>query len=164
MDPKLQSFLEKIGFLESSSGKNVVHKRMTSGLHEGEAAMGRYGIMPNTAQEFITRRKSRGQFGPDENVMSQMDPDQLTDFLAQNKRAEQNLAQDIGSRVLKRAGGDEEKAAYLWNMGHNLDPKNITQEDLDQSEYVQRFRRLKTLMDAKKDQDENSDVISTTNS
>jgi hypothetical protein len=150
---KLQDFLEKISFLESSGGKNVAHKRMLAGPHAGEAAMGQYGIMPNTAEEFITRRKRRGQFGPDENIMSQMSPEQLTEFLAQQKRIEQNLAQDIGEHLLRRTGGDEEKAAYMWQMGHNLDPKKITPETLERSERVQRFRRTKEMIGPKKEGD-----------
>lgn len=159
---KLQRFLEKIGQLESSGGKNVAHRRMAGGLHEGEAAMGKYGIMPKTTEEFVNRRRMRGQFGPDEAIMAQMSPEQLTEFLAQNKRVEENLAQDIGEHVLKRAGGDEEKAAYMWNMGHNLKSKRITPEKLEESDYIRKFRRLKELMEAKKQEDENSDVINTT--
>ena len=132
--------------LESSGGKNVKHRTMASGLHAGQAAMGEYGLMPQTVQEFVTRRKRRGQFGPDEALMAQMNPEQLTEFLAGQDRVEQGLASDFADLVLKRAKGDEEKAAYMWNTGHNRPISQIDQDRLDKSQYVQRFRKLKGIL------------------
>lgn len=150
---KLQSFLEKIGELESSGGKNVAHKRITSGLHKDKSAIGKYGIMPDTSEEFINRRLRKNEFGPDDAIIAQMNPDELNKFISENKRVEQNLAKDISTHVLNRAGGDEEKAAYMWNKGHNIDPSTITPEELEQSDYIRKFRRLKELMEAKKRED-----------
>lgn len=145
-----EKFLELIRQIESSGGKNVDHRTMASGLHKGQAAMGEYGIMPKTAQEFITRRKMRGQFGPDEALMSQMSPSELKDFLANQDRVEQGLAGDIADRVLKRSGGDEEKAAYMWNMGHNKKASSIDEDKLAESDYVRKFRKLKKMLSGKK--------------
>lgn len=147
---KLDEFLRKIKHIESSDGKNVNHSEVSSGIHKGQAAMGEYGIMPKTAEEFVNRRKQRGQFGPDEALMAQMNPKELKDFLAQQDRVEQNLAGDIAEHVLRRSDGDEEKAAYMWNMGHNKKVSSITDEKLANHSYIKKFRRLKDLLSGKK--------------
>jgi hypothetical protein len=157
-----QKFLELIRQIESSGGKNVNHRVMASGTHKGQAAMGEYGIMPKTAEEFIGRRKRRGQFGPDEALMEQMSPKELKEFLAGQDRIEQNLAGDIAEHALRRSKGDDEKAAYMWNMGHNKDASDIDSKKLDKSDYVNKFRRLKELVRAKKQRDETLDVINKT--
>lgn len=148
MDKK--KFLELIRQIESSGGKNTEHRTMASGLHKGQAAMGEYGIMPKTAQEFVNRRKMRGQFGPDEAIMAQMSPAELKEFLASQDRVEQNLAGDIADRVLRRSKGDEEKAAYMWNMGHNKLASSIDEDKLAESDYVKKFRKLKNMLSGKK--------------
>jgi len=145
-----EKFLELIRQIESSGGKNVDHRTMASGLHKGQAAMGEYGIMPKTAEEFVNRRKMRGQFGPDEAIMAQLNPKELKEFLAEQDRVEQNLAGDIAEHVLRRSGGDEDKAAYMWNMGHNKKASSIDDDSLEASNYVDKFRKLKKMLSGKK--------------
>lgn len=155
----LTQFLKNILQIESSGGKDTDHRRMTAGMHKGEAAMGGYGIMPNTAEEFIGRRKRRGQFGPDEAIMSQLSGEELKEFLQSQPRVEENLAEDIAKHVQRRSKGNAEKAAYMWNMGHNLSADKITQEMLDASPYVQKFRRLKEKLAPKEEKQEEPNKI-----
>lgn len=145
-----EEFLNLIRQIESSGGKNTNHKQMKSGIHKGDSAMGEYGIMPNTAREFIKRRQLKDQIGPDEALMQQMNSSELKDFLANQDRVEQNLAEDIADRVLKRSKGDEEKAAYMWNQGHNLKASQVDDEMLDSANYVNKFRALRSLMGNKR--------------
>lgn len=145
-----EKFLELIRQIESSGGTDVQHPRMPSGIHKGESAMGQYGIMPKTAEEFVNRRRLHGEFGPDEAIMKQMSPEELKQFLADNQRVETNLAKDVSEHVLKRSKGDEEKAAYMWNMGHNKKASSIDEESLAEHPYVRKFKRLKALLDSKK--------------
>lgn len=144
MDKK--QFLDIIRQIESSGGRDLKHETLQSGVHKGDAAMGEYGIMPKTAQEFIRRRELKDQFGPDEALMQQMNPEQLKEFLADQDRVEQNLADDIATRVLKRSKGDEEKAAYMWNQGHNKLASSIDEDDLDKADYIKKFRNLKNSL------------------
>lgn len=143
-------FLNLIRQMESSGGKNTNHKQLKSGIHKGDSAIGEYGIMPNTAREFIKRRELKDQIGPDEALMQQMNSQQLKDFLGNQDRVEQNLADDIADRVLSRSKGDEEKAAYMWNQGHNMRASQITDDKLDSADYIQKFRALRSLMDNKR--------------
>lgn len=147
---KLEEFLRKISQIESSGGKNKKHRRMTAGIHKGDAAMGEFGIMPKTSDEFIERRKRRNEYGPDDALMQQMSQEERQQFLADNPRVETNLARDIAEHVLRRSGGDEEKAAYMWNMGHNKKASSIDDAALAESPYVKKFKRLKDLLSGRK--------------
>jgi hypothetical protein len=148
MDKK--QFLDLIRQIESSGGKDLDHTTIKSGIHKGDAAIGGYGIMPNTAQEFIKRRELKGQIGPDEALVQQMNPTQLKEFLSNQRRIEENLAEDIADRVLTRSNGDEEKAAYMWNQGHNKLASEINKDMLDSSGYIKKFRGVRDLVDKNK--------------
>jgi hypothetical protein len=87
---KLEKFLANIRTIESAGGKNLRHPTVEGGLHDGDAAIGEYGLMPNTIQEYKNKRV------PEEAI-----PD--------------TMARD----VLQAAGGDEALAAALWNRGHH---------------------------------------------
>lgn len=138
-----ETFLNLIRQLESSGGKNLKHKKLKSGMHKDQAAIGEYAIMPNTANEFIKRRELKGQFGPDEALMRQMTPEELQEFLKDQDRVEQGFGSDIADRVLQKSKGNIDKAAYMWNEGHNLKAADISEEDLDSHDYVRKFRNLR---------------------
>jgi len=148
MDKK--EFLDIIRQIESSGGKNLKHKKIKYGMHEGDSAIGEYGIMPNTTKEFIRRRGLQGKYGPDEAIMSKMTPEELTEFLKDQDRVEQNLAEDIANRVLSRSKGDVEKAAYMWNQGHNELASSINQQDLDSLDYIEKFRNIRNSLNKKR--------------
>lgn len=141
-------FLNLIRQLESSGGTNLEHKRMLAGPHKGDTAIGEYGMMPKTIDEFVNRRKNRKQFGPDEAIMKQLNPEELKDFINENDRIEQGLAGDIAERVLTRSKGDDDKAALMWNAGHNKEVSSISDEKLNKSDYVKKFRlaQLRSLL------------------
>lgn len=141
----LRKFLNKIAQLESTNDFNTQHKKMQYGIHKGDSAIGKYGLMPNTIDEFISRREAKKKYGPDEALIDRLEGAELKDFISGDKRIEDNLANDIAKHVLSRSK-DEEKAAYMWNQGHNKNPNDITEEDLDQSDYVQKFRNLNDLL------------------
>lgn len=145
-----KEFLDAIRQIESSGGKDIDHDIIKHGLHKGSSAIGEYGLMPNTIKEFINRRKAKGRFGPDEALMSQMSPEQLKQFLQDQDRVEQNLASDVADRVLRRSKGDIEKAAYMWNQGHNKLASSIDQNKLDSSDYIKKFRQLKESLGRKR--------------
>lgn len=150
MDDKLKQFLENIKMIESSGGMDTSHKEMESGIHKGQSAFGSYGLMPNTIQEIINRKKlSEGKLDEDYKKLYKEDPDFIKAVLHARPDLEERLATDLANRVLQRAGGDEEKAAYKWNMGHNLPVERITPEKLDQSEYIKKFRSLRQKLGAR---------------
>ena len=142
-ESQIKQFLEKIAELESSSGKNLEHKTMQSGIHKGTSAIGRYGMMPNTVDEVIRRATRTGDPSVEMQKLSAMSPDEKKLYLQQNPELENQLAESLAGHVLEKQGGDEEKAAYSWLYGHNLSPEKVQERDYSNSPYVQRFRNLR---------------------
>ncbi len=136
MDDRLQQFLEAIKQIESSGGKDIDHPVMESGIHSGASAYGQYGLMPNTVREMAKRQGLKNLVG--------LDDPSLKAVLSEDPNVEQKIAEALAQRVLNRAG-DEEKAAYMWYMGHNLNPENITPEMLEKHQYIQKFKKLKGI-------------------
>lgn len=143
MDNKLTKFLEKIKMIESSGGIDTDHREMKEGIHKGHSAYGSYGLMPNTIQEIVNRaRIEKGLMSPEYQEIHQKDPDTVKALLSEKPELEEKLARDLAIRLLKRMP-DEERAAYGWNMGHNLSPDRITKEKLNAHPYIQKFRNLR---------------------
>lgn len=134
-----EDFLNKISMIESSGGKDLNHKEMTSGIHEGDAALGKYGLMPNTIQEIIRRQRQRGPLEESLTDIYKQDPNFIKEYFNNNPSSEDEVA---GKLVDKIGLENPDKSAYMWNQGHNLDPNSITDEDLNNSNYVQKFRSL----------------------
>jgi hypothetical protein len=104
------SFLNKIKELESSGGKNVNHATIQFRIHAGDAALGQYGLMPNTIKEVLGRGPASSEFNSD---------------------IEADAAETLAKKILNKTGGDQEKAAYMWNRGHHIDPAQISDQKLD---------------------------------
>jgi hypothetical protein len=132
---KREKFLDIISHIESSGGKNFDHPEIKSGIHEGDKAIGRFGLMPNTVKEIIART------GVQRELASEP-PEQLKQILEQDPQKEYELANQLAKRVLD-SQKDLEKAAYSWTFGHNLSPKQVEQRDYLNSDYVQKFKRLR---------------------
>lgn len=143
MDDKVAKFLEMIRMIESSGGKDINHPEISSGIHEGQSAYGSYGLMPNTIQELVNRKKLEQPLDQEYKKIDKEDPHYVKAVLHGNPELEQTLAKQMAERLLQRTGGDEEKAAYGWNMGHNTPVDQITPEKLDNTEYIKRFRALR---------------------
>lgn len=143
---KVKDFINKIMQIESSGGKDLAHKEMQHGIHEGHRAIGRYGLMPNTVKELINRRRIQGTMTPELQDLDQLSPEEMKVRLESNPELEQQFAEQLGNKVIRQNVGEEDKAAYSWNMGHNLPSSEITSEKLEQSPYVEKFRKLKGIM------------------
>lgn len=139
MADQVTRFLDKIAQLESSGGSNVEHSpAIKGGPNKGQTAVGRYGLMPNTIAEVASRASM-----PE----AQMSPEEIAKKVETDPQFEEKIAKNLASIVLSRSGGNEEKAAYSWLMGHNIDPTQITDEQLKSSEYVQKYKELKVPQD-----------------
>lgn len=62
--------------------------------------------------------------------------------LEQEPEAQDYLARRLAKQLLEKTGGDQDRAAYMWTMGHNLPNQRVTPEKMDSSDYVQKFRGL----------------------
>lgn len=143
---QIANFLEKIKQIESSGGKDFSHDEIQSGIHAGTSAAGNFGIMPNTATELVGRMERVGPLPQGLEQLKTMPPDQIKSFIETNPDQEKQLAEYLAGHVLDKQQGDEEKAAYSWQYGHNLTPDKLQKRPYKDSDYVKKFNNLKKLM------------------
>ena len=142
MDPKTQAFLNIIAQLETSGGKNLNHQQMQQGLHAGDTALGRYGLMPNTILNVAAKMNAAGKLDEDTAPLHQIPKEQMQDYLQNYPIAEEKVANFLARNLLARNKGNEPAAAYSWHSGSELQPNDITKENLN-SYYPQRYLNLK---------------------
>jgi hypothetical protein len=140
----IKKFLEKTAQIESSGGKQLNHPEIESGIHSGDSAVGQYGLMPNTIKEILNRTKE--QSTPDIEALRVLPNEVVNREIASNPMLEDEVARKLAEHVLQRQLGDEEKAAYSWQYGHNLPPSRITPEILESSPRIQKWRKLSPLI------------------
>lgn len=139
---KEDKFLHNVMQLESAGGKNTGHEKVKHGLLRGEKAMGRWGLMPSTVNEVLTRLDRIGKMHPSMRPLSSMDRDQRDAFFKKKPHVELELARFLARHVMARSKGDLLRAAYSWNNGHNLAPHEIDDGELESSSYVKDFAAL----------------------
>lgn len=130
---QVQEFLKKMSAIESSSGTDLAHKRITNpkSVHYGTAAVGEYGLMPLTAQEMDKR------FGV--NELQKMDKFEAEKKLNENPELAERLAKSMAARLTNQHG-EGELANYMWQYGHNSPP-----EDLKSVQKVERTKKFRVL-------------------
>jgi hypothetical protein len=97
--------LKVIAKIESNDGKNTLHKKLNSGMHEGSSAIGKYGLMPLTIKDIDDRFKA-------------LSDEQIRFKLNRNPELEFDLASkyyDILREELKTT--DPGKIGYGWLVG-----------------------------------------------
>lgn len=147
-EDQIARFLSNISEVESTGGQNTDHPEIQTGIHAGDQAIGRYGLMPNTVKEVINRMRLQGTLTPEIEQLNKLDHTQLKETLEANPQIEDQLAGTLANRVLHRQH-DEDKAAFSWNMGHNLKPEQIDTMDYKNSDYVKKYNAFKKLKEAK---------------
>jgi hypothetical protein len=110
------------------------------------SAIGRYGLMPNTVKELINRRKINGSMTTDLQDLDNSTPEEMKSKIEGDPDLENELANQLANIVTRKQMGDEDKAAYAWQNGHNLAPEQITPDKLQQSSYVKKFQQLGGMM------------------
>jgi len=138
-------FLWNIKQIESSGGKNTNHKPIASGKFKGMKAMGGWGLLKPTVNELVNRMRLKGDVPPEYAKLPSMSRDQLNEHLQQNPHIELNLARQLAEHVMKRQGGNKQRAAYAWLHGHNLHPADIPAEKLISSQYVNKYKAVDVL-------------------
>lgn len=135
-----KKFLEKISQLESSGGKNTRHKPINKGLQKGQTAMGKYGLLPNTAEELVRRAKNEGTMVPELEAIEGLDQRSISNKVNKDPSIEDELAFRLYDHISQQTK-DPEKMAYMWNSGHNRNPASMEHEEVVDDPYVQKFRK-----------------------
>lgn len=154
----LENFLKRIAQIESSGGKNVNHALITNpnSVQYGSHAIGTYGLMPNTIKEIATRAMYQGDKDKRLQNLQDMDEDEIRNTLMQDHGLEHDLASKLAQHVISNNNGDLDRAAYAWNQGSNLTPDRITQDKLERSPYVQKYRTLSGFIGPMQNQEDDS--------
>lgn len=129
--------LEAIAVIESSSGTNLHHKRITSGIHKNSSAIGRYGLMPLTIRDFIS--KSKDKEIKKLKYLTHLTNLELSNKLVKSPALNFKLAMRIWKR-LRDSGLRGPAAAYAWFWGRGrLVDKD--RDEIENSGYVKKFKK-----------------------
>jgi len=148
-------FLKKISIIESSGGTNFNHRELLNGLHAGTSGIGHFGLMPVTvldlARKLTNKYSDLGQLTagivdfPNVQHLLNLDPSQIKIKLESNFDLELKIARLIKIDLDRKHGNNEEKKAFAWNNGTQIKSSNITDDKLDDSNYIYKFRKLANL-------------------
>lgn len=139
---KIQDFLSRIAQIESQNGQNMNHPQIQGGIHTGDQAIGRYGLMPNTVSEVLNRMRMQGTITPELQQIQAMQHPEMKALLEKNPQLEDQIAQSLAQRVLTRQP-DDTSAAYSWHSGTNLTPEQIAARPIQNNDYVKKYNELK---------------------
>lgn len=140
--PEEKQFLDKMSSIESSKGQDIDHATIRSpdSIQAGDAAIGRYGIMPNTAKELYTRAKLQNQVTPELEPINQLEGTDLKDYINTNPNVEDELATRLYRHIKSKPNVDDDTADYMWQYGHNKVPDRAK---VEASPRTEKFRKLK---------------------
>lgn len=139
----LEDYLKLISQLESSGGIQTNHPAAQVGINKGQHALGQYGLMPQTAYEVVHPSDPRKvQTNPDLMNYTNLNKNQLADEITKNPQLEHDVAAQYGQKILNRAQNPE-AASLMWQYGAS---QPFSQDELDQSDRVQKFKRLRQAL------------------
>jgi hypothetical protein len=105
--------LASIAQVESSKGKNVSYPAV-GGIHHGESAVGKYGLMPNTIRETIHMNPDlKNKYGKGLNLKG----DDMRRYMQDNPEMEDAVAQKHLQRLEHHFGQSQSKIGYAWLEG-----------------------------------------------
>ena len=138
---KIDNFLKTTSMIESSGGKNLKHPRIKNGVHRGDRAIGQWALMPNTVKELAGRMKD-----PEILLYNKMPNKHVEQKLGKNPEHQKKIVNFLANHLYDKFQGDENKMAYAWNQGHNIDEKNLKspeRKNYDQHDYVKKYNDFK---------------------
>lgn len=109
-----QKMLNTIAHVESSSGKKTNHAAVDGQMHQGEAAYGKYGLMPTTIRETV---KLHGDLKQKHKKVLALQGQDLHNYMEDNPGLEDEVAKRHLSRLEHHFGQDPEKIGYSWLNG-----------------------------------------------
>lgn len=139
--------LKAIAMIESSGGKNIEHKPVNTPMHQGTAAIGRFGMMPVLIKDIVTKNKHLNVKYPH---IAQLHPindyEKLKEYILSNPSVEAHLANTHWINLHNKFNGDEDRMAYAWFNGISK-AKKATDEEVKNHFYVKRYNKYKKLLD-----------------
>lgn len=129
--------MKLIKAMESSGGKDTAHRTLASGIHEGDTAVGKYGLMPNTAKEIANRRKESAV----DDVIANIPNKSVEALLQENPDIAKDYVQYMAEKVLDKTKGDPVAGMTAWHYGHNMSPNRIKKTMQENPSYVDKVNQ-----------------------
>jgi len=126
----MDRFLNSIGHLESSSGKNTAHKP-SFGFHGGSVAIGEHAIMPLTAQ-YVAHKTKNIYIKP----LAEKSIYDISQKLQKHPDLTNEVAREYASHLNRRFKGNKQMMAHAWRRGPN---KVVSLAEAKADPYVQAF-------------------------
>jgi len=132
-----KKMLSSIAQVESSKGKNTQYPAV-GGIHHGESAVGKYGLMPNTIRETI--HMNRDLSAKHKKALN-LKGDDMRRYIQDNPGLDDAIAQKHLQRLEHHFGQNTSKIGYAWFEGirgtYNAD-KN--KKDIENHWHVKRIK------------------------
>lgn len=152
-------FLNAIQGVESNFGQNTNHQPLKNGLQAGTAAIGNYGLMPNTIKDVVGKIGNPGtrlgkyltnqaDYSDIKNAVDVPD-DELKNTVESNPVLQNQLARLLAKDVALKNNNDPQRMSYSWNMGSNVNPNKVPDIQVRNNEYVQKFNKIRALLQKK---------------
>ena len=121
--------LKAISYLESSSGKNLNHPVIGRGMHKGHQAGGRYGLMPLTVVEIVSKSELKDRYPYLLNLSHQ----EITAELNRDPVMDKEIAKFLWNKLRKTRC--PLTAAHAWYHG-----PHASKDRFNISPYVIKFK------------------------
>jgi hypothetical protein len=153
----VQNLKKIMSLLESSNRDDVKHRTMQDGIHKGDSAIGRYGIMPNTAKELAVRNIADNIASPLDGAIKGSSTDNVERILKDNPDKYDQYATGLAEHVLDNAEGDVPAAAAGWLYGHNMSAEKMRSKLNADPEYKNRVNSAIDTLHLKSEPEKYSD-------
>lgn len=109
-----EKMLRTVSSVESGSGANYNHKKISTGLNAGHSAAGNYGLMPITTKEIV---QSNPSLSKKYGHLLNMSPDQIKNELEKSPKMQHEIAGAHLDKLTKIFGKNPAKIGYAWLAG-----------------------------------------------
>lgn len=139
----LNEILRRLAAVESSGGLNTNHATITNpqSVHYGDAAIGNFGLMPNTAQAQVG-------IDPDLADLRGLGREALGQQMRQDPALQQRIASELLRDLMQQFPNNPEAVAAAWYSGPEAARRlqRGAQLQPDEAQYIERFRGVPSSM------------------
>lgn len=123
--PEEEAILGSISDVESSGGADLGHAVIQdpNSMHHGQAAVGRYGMMPESLVTAVKRAQHNETLSPQLSQLIGASPEDLANSVKQDPVLEDEFATRLLRSMPDEASPQEKN--FMWQFGNNANLKNM---------------------------------------
>lgn len=144
--PDLKAFKKLIKAVETDSNPEAKHRTLESGLHEGMAAQGEMGLMPNTAQLMARRKLRDGTATPLDQIIATAEPTAIPEILSGNPDKYSEYADAYAKESLDKSNMNPLEGYFRYNFGNQAEDADIKNAMRTNPELVKRVQERMPLV------------------